>query len=101
MMRTLAEYSKWAAYTAEDIKSSFGGEIEGVYLALIPFEGNWSIEVEINDGTISHVCESGTGDLGVSRIIADEIDRVFSEAGIKVFKTRDEWDDALEQSYNR
>ena len=67
------------------------------YLAIMPdgFEG-YEIEVEVNEGSIAGNYATETFNLSIARKIADELETELVHRGVYVFKTRESWEDFLE-----
>jgi len=74
-------------------------DCKAVYIAIMPNSEQWEydLEVEINHGTIGGTYATGckTNKIGLRKVrkLADELDRIFTASGVKVFHTRDEWDE--------
>ena len=65
------------------------------YLAIMPNDEGFEIEVEVNAGTIGGNYATNTNSLTKARKIADEIEQEFLKHGVKVMPTRDEWEEFL------
>ena len=65
------------------------------YLAIMPNDCGFDIEVEVDDGAIGGNYATNTASLPQARKIADEIEREFKKHGVEVVPTRDEWEDHL------
>jgi hypothetical protein len=65
------------------------------YLAIMPNDDGFDIEVEVNSGTIGGNYATNTDSLPKARQIADEIERELVRHGVEVVPTRDEWEDYL------
>lgn len=65
---------------------------ESCYLAIIPNDDGYDIEVEANEGIIAGNYTTGTKNLKVARKVADEIEKDLGGKGINVFKTRELWE---------
>lgn len=66
------------------------------YLAIMPNDEGFDIEVEVNAGSIAGNYATNTKDLNVAREIANEIERELEIHNIEVAQTRDEWEDYLD-----
>ena len=66
------------------------------FLAIMPNDNGYDIEVEVNAGTIGGNYATNTNSLPNARKIADEIGREFLKHGVKVMPTRDEWEEFLQ-----
>ena len=66
------------------------------YIALMPIDGQYDLEVEISHDTIGGVyrTEEKVNSQGVreARKLADRLDVILTNMGIRVCKTREEWD---------
>jgi hypothetical protein len=69
--------------------------VKQVYIAIIPdIVGLYCLEIEINEGTIGFTHEVNTRSLRRARKQADSLETVLTGFGIKVWATRDEWEEA-------
>lgn len=66
------------------------------YLAIMPNDEGYDIEVEVNEGTIAGNYFTGTKSLNKARKIAEELETELVRRGVNVFKTRESWEDFLE-----
>lgn len=66
------------------------------YLAIMPNDEGYDIEVEVNEGTIAGNYFTGTKNLNKASKVADQIEKELLIRGIKVFKNRILWEDFLE-----
>lgn len=67
------------------------------YLAIMPNDQGYDIEVEVNTSTIAGNYATNTNDLNAAREIANEIERELEIHNIEVAQTREEWEDFLAQ----
>lgn len=65
------------------------------YLAIMPNDEGYDIEVEVNGGSIAGNYATGTHDLEQARQIANSIEKQLNYLKIEVFDSRDEWEDYL------
>ena len=68
------------------------------YLAIMPNDEGYDIEVEVNEGTIAGNYFTGTKNLNKARKIAEELEAELVRRGVNVFKTREfreSWEDFL------
>lgn len=77
------------------------------YIAIMPYgeDGSgYELEIEESEGSIHAVYSTGTDDLKFARKLADELDKALTAKGIKVFKTRKQWEkflgDQAEESFD-
>ena len=66
------------------------------FLAIMPNDNGYDIEVEVNAGTIGGNYATNTNSLPKARKIADEIEREFLKHGVKVITGRHEWEEFLQ-----
>ena len=65
------------------------------YLAIIPNDDGYDIEVEVDEGTIAGNFATETSTLSIARKVADQIEKELWIRGINVFKNRILWEDFL------
>lgn len=68
---------------------------EACYLAIMPNDEGYDIEVEANEGTIAGIFATHSDDVENAREVADCIHLVLEDWGIKVYKTRRKWENYL------
>ena len=72
---------------------------KAVYIAIMPNSERWEydLEVEVNHGTIGGVyaTDCHTNKIGLRKVrkLANELDAILTTKGIKVFRTRAEWEE--------
>lgn len=67
--------------------------VKEVYIAIIPdLAGVYSLEVEVNQGDIGLVIDAETSSLWWARDLADELESLLTQQGVRVYSTRDEWE---------
>lgn len=78
-------------------------EMTDCYIAVMNGEDNWMLEVEIDEGTIggtfdTEIRSSAEGSKGhqLATSLCEQLDKALDNMGVKVHKTRQEWDDYLE-----
>ena len=67
------------------------------YLAIMPNDDGYDIEVEVNNSVIAGNYSTNTHDLSVARKIANDIEREFKVFHIEVAQSREEWEDYIAQ----
>lgn len=81
---------------ANDVFLTEHDGIEACYIAIMPQpDGNIDLEIEISEGTIGATYPTEQSDLEVARKLANELEIMLEDEGIKVFQNREEWDDFL------
>lgn len=66
---------------------------EACYLAIIPNDEGYDIEVEANEGVIAGVFATYSHDIEYAREVADAIDyKLGTSCSIRVFPTRKKWE---------
>lgn len=66
------------------------------YIAVMPIDGQYDLEVEtVPQETIGAVYRTDESDLEKARRIADRLDAALGRQGVKVFKTREAWEDSV------
>jgi len=71
-------------------------DLDRCYIAIMPNEIEYDLEVEVSEGTIDGVYATGTKRLQEARQMADELEKELVGLGVKVYGTRKEWERALE-----
>lgn len=71
-------------------------ENNACYLAIMPNDEGYDIEVEVSGGSIAGNYATGTHDLEKARQIADKIEEQLGKLKIEVFDSREDWEDYLE-----
>lgn len=69
--------------------------VKACYIAIMPNDEGYDLEVEESAGSIHAAYPTGTHDLKKARKLADQLDKVLTKRGTKVFKTREAWEDHL------
>lgn len=67
--------------------------VKSCYIALMENDGQYDLEVEVNEGTIGGTCRTEEKNLTRARRLADELDKELSALGWKVYFTREEWEE--------
>lgn len=74
-------------------------DCKACYIAIIPNDGVYDLEIEINEGTIASVfhTEAQTDNRGLrkARKLANELEAVLIGMGVIVYKTREEWENSF------
>ena len=83
--------SKFTNFVNE-IKDGLSGNC---YLAIMPNDDGYDIEVEADEGTIAGNFATETSTLSIARKVADQIEKELLIRGINVFKNRILWEDFL------
>ena len=65
------------------------------YVAVMQNGAEYDLEVEVSADTIKGVFATNSSSLTLARELADQLDRCLTEKGIKVFRTRDNWENWL------
>lgn len=68
------------------------------YIAIIDMratDGSYSLEVEVNEGSIGASMLTGTRSLKKARVLANRLEKHLIDLGIHVMTSRDEWEDWL------
>ncbi len=97
----LGQAIEWANETVKEIKNKM--VVGGVYLAIMEIDDRYDIEVEVDDSNIAVVFMGASklkdeASLEKAREVANEIEAILSKNGVKVFKTREQFEKALEES---
>jgi len=75
--------------------------LKAVYIAVMPNDPSYDLEVEVSGDTIDGVFDTGwpttTKGLANARKDADTLDRELGKLGIKVYATREEWEEFLHE----
>jgi hypothetical protein len=66
--------------------------LERCYIAIMPNEGEYDLEVEVSEGTIAGNFSTGTRCLRNARRMADELEKELAGLAVKVYGTRQEWE---------
>lgn len=87
----------WAKRLADGIKKSVAeGDSGGVYLAVIEVESErFDVEIEIDHEIVAAFMYAGKT-VQAAYQAADAIGRVLETNGVKVFKTRSEWEKTID-----
>jgi hypothetical protein len=68
-----------------------------MYIAIIPNGDYYDLEIEINHGTIGGVfsTECQTNKIGLRKVrkLADELELILVAKGIRIYRTREAWED--------
>ncbi len=73
-------------------------DCKAVYIAIMPNSERWEydLEVETSHDTIGglYATDCKTNKIGLRKVrkMADGLDRLLTSTGVRVFKTREEWD---------
>lgn len=70
-------------------------ELEEVYIAIIEYDKQWYLEVEISNGEIAGTYQTNTSDLEIARYMADDLDDELYTYGVIVHSTRKSWEEYL------
>jgi hypothetical protein len=92
MNKDNADASKFYKEFVDDILDVIG---MSCYLAIMPNDDGYDIEVETSSGTIAGNFATNTHDLDEARVIADRLDREIRSRNVKVYKTRTAWERSL------
>lgn len=66
-------------------------DTENVYIALMPNEGQFDLEVEVNEGSIGGVYRTEDTDLETARQVANQLEVALRQRGIFVYPDRESW----------
>lgn len=95
MLDIASPTEKWIESRISNVKKSVNKDVNGVYLAIIEVGKNqYDVEIEVDEGTVCDVYTLGLS-LSKCRKAADTIEKVITENGLNVFKTRQDWENAL------
>jgi len=81
---------KIAQFVDEFVQGHKG--IIGCYIAVMPNDGKYDLEIEISEGSIGSTFATGSSSLSHARDVADAIDVALGNAGIQVFQERHAWE---------
>jgi hypothetical protein len=66
--------------------------IKEVYIAIIPdLGGVYALEVEVSQGEIGLVIDTQSSSLWWAQDLANDLDSLLTQQGVKVYDNRDEW----------
>jgi hypothetical protein len=85
---------------AEQIHADYP-ETEKVYIAIMPNDGQYDLEVEIDAGTIGGSYRTDENNLTEVRKLANELDSELSLRRISVYPAREVWEQYLEDGGSR
>lgn len=91
------EFQVWANDMANEIKTNHEQSLKmyhGVYLAIMENGNFYDVEIEVSAGDIASTYSDGLS-LKEARFLADRVETVFKEHKIHVYKTKEEWEDAI------
>ena len=69
--------------------------LEECYIAIMPNDEGYDLEIEVNEGTIGGTYSTGTEDLKDARAMANELEQALKVVDVYVYHSRDEWEEAL------
>ena len=67
--------------------------VKACYIAIMPNDDGYDLEVEVDQGSIEATYPTGTNVLKKARQAANQLDKALTGMGVKVFKTREEWEE--------
>lgn len=71
-------------------------ELKRCYIAIMPVDGQYDLEVEVSGDTIGGVYRTEETDLTKARQLADELDTALEKRGVATARSRELWQDFLD-----
>jgi hypothetical protein len=85
--------------TLTEFADQFVAENHGThcgYIAIMPVDDQYDLEIEIDRGTIGGIYRTEESDLEKVRQMARELDSLLKQRGVSIYQTRECWENYAE-----